>query len=105
MVIRSMKREDIFTLSKAFIDQGWSGRQTVLEEYFEEQKTNKRYMFIAESEYEVIGYVSVIPEAVSGPILRLKTLMFLRSIKIKESVLSCLLLQKKKRDHFLQSSL
>lgn len=67
MEIRLMKKEDISKIANAFLKQGWDDRHEVLERYWLDQQNEIRYVFVAELEEEIAGYVTVIKKAKHGP--------------------------------------
>ncbi len=66
-MIRKMKLSDIEKIDEAFIAQNWGKRTEVLTNYFKEQELSQRFVFIAEFNGEVAGYVTLQPKALHGP--------------------------------------
>lgn len=67
VIIRSMEETDAVKLEKCFREQNWNKPLEVLEKYYQEQISNKRYVFIAELIGETAGYTTLLPSAVCGP--------------------------------------
>lgn len=67
MTIRKMIKEDTRNLKKGFEEQGWKRDTQLFENYFEEQKQNKRVVIVAEYKGSVAGYVTLMPHAKHGP--------------------------------------
>lgn len=67
MNIRLMFQTDIEKINNAFAAQGWERREIVLQNYFLEQTNGERFVFIAEETNEVLGYVTLLPQAKEGP--------------------------------------
>ncbi|MCX7773240.1 MAG: GNAT family N-acetyltransferase [Clostridia bacterium] len=65
--IRSMLESDALALSKAFAEQGWQKPVEQFERYFREQAEHKRFVIVAEVDDKAAGYVTLFPEAQSGP--------------------------------------
>lgn len=68
--IRKMIKTDIEAISKGFIKQGWSGRNEVLRDYFDEQEAGERLVLVAILGEKVAGYITVLPLAKHGPFAR-----------------------------------
>ncbi|WP_438763619.1 GNAT family N-acetyltransferase [Enterococcus sp. AZ194] len=62
-----MRSHDIETIDAAFIQQGWPSRKETLANYFMEQESSQRSVFVAEINQEVAGYVTLIDLAKQGP--------------------------------------
>lgn len=60
VIIRRMIKADIEHISKAFIHQGWPGREDILTSYFQEQENRERDVLVAESDGFVAGYIHYI---------------------------------------------
>lgn len=67
ILIRPMKETDPEIIKQQFEDQGWPRDLQVLKEYLEQQNAGKRRMFIAEYEGMPAGYLTLAPQADSGP--------------------------------------
>lgn len=65
--IRSLQMEDIDRIGQTLIGQGWHFEHSVFEQYLVEQETGQRMIFIAEFMGEVMGYVTLLPKATTGP--------------------------------------
>ena len=65
--IRKMQEYDIKNLSQGFINQGWPGREEILDRYFLEQECGEREVLVAEVEGAVAGYITILPCAKQGP--------------------------------------
>ena len=60
VIIRRMIKADIEHISKAFIHQGWPGREDILTSYFQEQENRERDVLVAESilNYLILMFLS-----------------------------------------------
>jgi len=67
LIIRSMKKSDISKIIYALNDQGWISHQAKFESYYEQQKQGLKFVFIAEKNSEVLGYVTLDAKASYGP--------------------------------------
>lgn len=67
IVIRTMKEEDAGTIFAEEIAQGWHPNIETYENYYREQNSHNRYVFIAEYEGKVAGYTTLLPSAKEGP--------------------------------------
>lgn len=67
MKTRLMKKEDISKIANAFLKQGWDGRHEVLERYWLDQQNKIRYVFVAELDEDIAGYVTVAKKVKHGP--------------------------------------
>ena len=65
--IRKMQEYDIKNLSQGFINQGWPGREEILDRYFLEQECGEREVLVAEVEGALAGYITILPCAKQGP--------------------------------------
>ena len=65
--IRKMQEYDIKNLSQGFINQGWPGREEILDRYFLEQECGEREVLVAEVGGALAGYVTILPCAKQGP--------------------------------------
>ena len=65
--IRKMQTSDVKELSQGFINQGWPGREEILNRYFLEQECGEREVLVAEVEGALAGYITILPCAKQGP--------------------------------------
>ena len=65
--IRKMQEYDIKNLSQGFINQGWPGREEILDRYFLEQECGEREVLVAEVKGALAGYITILPSAKHGP--------------------------------------
>lgn len=65
--IRNMEKYDVEKIEKMFFKQGWGSRKEVLLNYLLEQELKQRWVFIAEIEGKITGYVTLVPLAKHGP--------------------------------------
>ena len=65
--IRNMIKSDIESLSYGFMNQGWPGREEILDRYFLEQESGEREVLVAEIDGAVAGYVTILSSAKHGP--------------------------------------
>lgn len=65
--IRGILREDAEKFSYAFSRQGWNKPVSQFLGYFAEQERGQRKVFVAEYEGDVLGYVTLMPQAQAGP--------------------------------------
>ena len=65
--IRNMIKSDIESLSHGFMNQGWPGREKILDRYFLEQESGEREVLVAKIDGAVAGYVTILPSAKHGP--------------------------------------
>ncbi|ORO45200.1 GNAT family N-acetyltransferase [Streptococcus oralis] len=66
-IIRKMIKSDTEHLSQGFINQGWLGREEILDRYFLEQECGEREVLVAEVEGALAGYITILPCAKQGP--------------------------------------
>ena len=66
-IIRKMIESDTEHLSQGFINQGWLGREEILDRYFLEQECGEREVLVAEVEGALAGYITILPCAKQGP--------------------------------------
>lgn len=66
-LIRKMQTSDVKELSQGFINQGWPGREEILDRYFLEQECGEREVLVADFEGVVAGYITILPIAKHGP--------------------------------------
>jgi len=67
VLIRSMIEEDGQKLVEGFKGQGWNKSVEQFNKYFNEQKNGKRYVVIAEFCGDIAGYITILPQALTGP--------------------------------------
>ena len=66
-LIRKMQTSDVKELSQGFINQGWLGREEILDRYFLEQECGEREVLVAEVGGALAGYITILPCAKQGP--------------------------------------
>ena len=66
-LIRKMQTSDVKELSQGFINQGWPGREEILDRYFLEQECGEREVLVAEVGGTLAGYITILPCAKQGP--------------------------------------
>lgn len=57
LLIRSMEIDDAKIIYETYLSYGWNPSMQTYQDYYKEQKENKRKIFIAEYEGEVSDYV------------------------------------------------
>ena len=67
LTIRAMNEADIDVLLSNFAEQVWSKPREVLTKYFDGQRNNALFTFVAELGGDVAGYVVLYPDADFGP--------------------------------------
>ena len=67
VIIRDMKKEDIGAIHDENLSNGWHSDIKVYKNYFKEQKSKHRYVFIAECKGRIAGYATLRPQATTGP--------------------------------------
>jgi len=67
IIIRTMKELDIDYFSDEFIKLGWGDRKDTLSLYYREQELLERDALVAEYDGIPAGYITLIPNAKSGP--------------------------------------
>ena len=65
--IRPLERQDAEKFHFAFKRQGWNKPAVQFIEYYKQQRYGRRKVFVAECDGEVLGYVTLMPEAMAGP--------------------------------------
>ena len=65
--IRPIERSDAEKFHFAFKRQGWNKPAVQFLEYYKQQRFGRRKVFVAECDGEVLGYITLMPEAVVGP--------------------------------------
>ena len=70
--IRPIKREDCKKFEDAFAAQGWHKSEVMFIEYYKQQSAGRRKVFVAEHQGELLGYVTLLPEAEAGPFAKRK---------------------------------
>lgn len=71
VIVTTFKRTDIALINQGFIQQGWSPRLNTLTNYWHEQQQVQRQVFVAWSNQQVAGYITLIPVAQAGPFAHL----------------------------------
>ncbi|WP_461227320.1 GNAT family N-acetyltransferase [Lacticaseibacillus suihuaensis] len=66
-MIREMRESDIAAINAGFAAMGWPKRPRVLAQYWAEQQAGSRRVFVAESDGQVAGYLTLLPKALHGP--------------------------------------
>ncbi len=67
LCIRPMKESDIEAFLHAFTAQGWEKPRKVLTDYFADQCSGRRKVFVAELNGEPVGYATLLPNDPHGP--------------------------------------
>ena len=65
--IRPIERSDAEKFHFAFKRQGWNKPAVQFLEYYKQQRYGRRKVFVAECDGEVLGYITLMPEATDGP--------------------------------------
>lgn len=65
--IRSIKETDIDVILRNYAEQGWPKQKEVFKKYLDGQKNNSLYVFIAECDNDIAGYVVLYPDTDIGP--------------------------------------
>lgn len=65
--IRCLLDEDIDRIGQTLTDQRWHFDRSVFEQYLIEQEKGQRMIFVAEFMGEIMGYVTLLPKATTGP--------------------------------------
>ena len=66
--VRSMVREDARILYETYLSYGWHPELKTYEDYFQEQESGQRKVFIAEYEGRVSGICTLVLEPKEGPL-------------------------------------
>lgn len=66
-MIREMIATDIQAFPLLFTKQGWEKPVSLFQAYFDEQEQHQRVVFVALDNQGLIGYITVVPVAESGP--------------------------------------
>lgn len=66
-MIVNLCKEHLSIIDQNFIEQGWTARTEVLNQYLLEQQSGKRIVLVYEEESEVKGYITLIKNPTSGP--------------------------------------
>lgn len=67
LLIRNITLEDAERFEAAFREQGWHKPAEQFYRYYEEQQAGTRQVFVAETEGQPVGYVTLVPQATAGP--------------------------------------
>ena len=70
--IRPIERDDAEKFEYAFLQQGWHKSSIQFIEYYKQQKSGLRKVFVAEFDGQLLGYVTLMPEAGAGPFKGMK---------------------------------
>lgn len=62
-----MKETDSQVIYDEFLNQNWHPSIETYKNYYNEQESNQRYVFVAEFEGDIAGYTTLIKNALSGP--------------------------------------
>lgn len=66
--VRPIERADAEKFEHAFAEQGWTDKTAVrFIEYYKDQQSKRRKVFVAELDGEVLGYLLLQPQASAGP--------------------------------------
>ncbi|MDF2985647.1 MAG: GCN5-related N-acetyltransferase [Eubacterium sp.] len=69
LIIRSMKENDIYELKKEYDEQQWPKDIKILQDYFNQQESYRKYIVVAEFNKKAAGYVTLLPQAEYGPFI------------------------------------
>ena len=67
LLIRSMESGDAKIIYETYLSYGWHPAMQTYQDYYTEQKENKRKVFIAEYEGEVTGLCTLVMNPTEGP--------------------------------------
>lgn len=67
IIIRDMIISDALKFYEAFKLQGWNKPASLFEQYYNEQQSGKRKVFVATCDKHVLGYATLIQNAENGP--------------------------------------
>ena len=67
VIVRPMKETDVEILLRNYVEQGWSKSREVLEDYLSRQNDNTLFMFMAEIDDDVAGFVVLYEDTTVGP--------------------------------------
>lgn len=67
LLIRDITLEDVKWFETAFLEQGWYKPAEQFHRYYEEQQAGTRWVFVAETKGQAVGYVTLISQAAAGP--------------------------------------
>lgn len=67
LIIREMLKSDIDLIFKNFKEQSWNKPKEQFEEYYREQKSEKRFVLVVELSGDIAGYITLKPSANQGP--------------------------------------
>lgn len=68
LLIRSMEIDDAKIIYETYLSYGWNPSMQTYQDYYKEQKENKRKVFIAEYEGEVSGLCTLVMNPTEGPL-------------------------------------
>lgn len=75
VTIRSMIKSDISIIMKHLESQGWQASQDKFENYFIQQQEGTKFIFVAEHQKDILGYVTLDPSSLYGPFKDLRVPM------------------------------
>ena len=67
LIIRPMAEPDVEAFAQGFAAQGWEPKPEIHRKYLREQAEGCRQIFVAEWQGSPAGYLTVVPEAETGP--------------------------------------
>ncbi|EQK39572.1 acetyltransferase family protein [[Clostridium] bifermentans ATCC 19299] len=67
ILIRNMIDSDSLEFYKAFKSQGWNKPVSLFDQYYSEQQSGKRKVFVAACDNQVLGYATLLQNAENGP--------------------------------------
>lgn len=67
ILIRDMIASDSLEFHKAFKFQGWNKLVSLFNQYYSEQQSGKRKVFVAACDNQVLGYATLLKNAENGP--------------------------------------
>lgn len=67
IIVRDMIHSDITEFHKEFANQGWNKSIAMFKQYYEEQISGKRKIFVASCEKQILGYATLLSNDKTGP--------------------------------------
>lgn len=67
ILIRNMIDSDSLEFYNAFKSQGWNKPVSLFDQYYSEQQSGKRKVFVAACDNQVLGYATLLRNAENGP--------------------------------------